>query len=191
MSDEARDTERKDGERTDNVVILRAMDRAMRRRGPGADVDQLADEAGYEACVIRGRFPGGRQALYDAVLTSTCDEFDDVVTNPMRSAPEPREALIEAADGLDAYYEGGARHCLFELFSVPEDAPHGPMIKAQAGRFLDALTGVLARMGKDEAAARARAHRIFAELQGTLVLSRMTNDPSLFRAFTESLRRTR
>ena len=180
-----------DGERADNIIVLRAMDRAMRRRGPGADVEQLAEEAGFEASVIRGHFPGGQQALYDAVITSSCDEFDEVVTAPLLAARDPREALHEAADGLDAYYEGGARHCLFELFSVPEDAPHGPMIKAQAGRFLDALTSVLMRMGKEEPAARARAHRIFAELQGTLVLSRMTDDPSLFRAFTESLRRAR
>ena len=175
----------------ENVVVLYAMDRAMRRRGPGADVEALAEEAGIEASVIRGHFPGGQQAVYDAVISSTCDEFDDVVTRPMLSAPDPREALYEAADGLDAYYEGGARHCLFELFSVPEDAPHGPVIKDQAARFLDALTTVFRRMNKDEAAARARAHRLFAELQGTLVLSRMTNEPELFRAFTESLRRAR
>ena len=180
-----------ENEPTDNVVMLRAMDRAMRRRGPGADVEALAEEAGLEPKVIQLHFPDGRQAIYDAVLGSTCDEFDEVVTGPLLAAPDPREALNEAADGLDAYYEGGARHCLFELFSVPEDAPHGPVIKAQAGRFLDALTDVFTRLGKEEQAARARAHRVFAELQGTLVLSRMTSDPSLFRAFTESLRRAR
>ena len=175
----------------ENVVVLRAMDRAMRRRGPGADVERLAEEAGIEPSVIRVHFPGGRQAVYDAVISSTCDEFGDVVTAPMLSAPDPRTALYEAADGLDAYYEGGARHCLFELFSVPEDAPHGPVIKEQAARFLDALATVFRRLGKDEQAARARAHRLFAELQGTLVLSRMTGEPELFRAFTESLRRAR
>ena len=186
MSDDARADEK-----TENVVVLRAMDHAMRRRGPGADVEDLAQAAGLEPSVIHVRFPGGQQAVYDAVIESACDEFDDVVTRPMLSAPDPREALYEAADGLDAYYEGGARHCLFELFSVPEDAPHGPVIKEQAARFLDALTTVFGRLGKDEAAARARAHRLFAELQGTLVLARMTGEPELFRAFTESLRRAR
>lgn len=175
----------------DNVVVLRAMDRAMRKRGPGADVDQLAKAAGLAPKVVQLHFPNGRQAIYDAVLGSTCDEFDEVVTNPLLAASEPREALHEAADGLDAYYEGGARHCLFELFSVPDDAPHGPVIKAQAARFLAALHHVFARMGKDEDATRARAYRVFAELQGTLVLARMTDDPQLFKVFTESLRRAR
>lgn len=175
----------------DNVVFLSDLDSAMRRRGPSADVSDFAQDLGVEERVIRGAFPGGRDQIFRSVIGSTCDEFDEVVTVPMASAPSRAEALQEAADGLAAYYEGGARHCLFDLFSVPADSGHITGIKATAQRFLDALTAVFVRDGKDEPAARAKANRLLAELQGTLVLSRLTGDATLFRAFTDSLAKER
>ncbi|WP_031550311.1 hypothetical protein [Parvularcula oceani] len=171
----------------DNVVVLRQMDRAMRRRGPGASLEELADEAGIDETVIKVAFPGGRREVVEAVIGSTCDEFDEVVTEPMLSAPTAREALQEAADGLSAYYEGGAQSCLFELFSVPAGTNHAPKIEAAAQRFLAALRTTFLRTGRDEAAALRQAQRTFAELQGTLILGRMTKDPDLFRAFTDQL----
>ena len=175
----------------DNVVFLSELDSAMRRRGPGADMRDFAEDLGVEERVIRGAFPGGRAQIFSSVIGSTCDEFDEVVTMPMASAPTRAEALQEAADGLAAYYEGGARHCLFDLFSVPDGTDHITGIKATAQRFLDALTQVFVRDGKDEEAARAKANRLLAELQGTLVLSRLTGDTALFRAFTDSLAKAR
>ena len=177
--------------RDDKVVFLSDLDRSMRRRGPGADMRDFANDLGVEERVIRVAFPGGRQQIFGSVIGSACDEFDEVVTVPMASAPTRREALQEAADGLAAYYEGGARHCLFDLFSVPDEGDHVEGIKETAQRFLDALTGVFLRDGKDEETARRKANRLLAELQGTLVLSRLTDDPSLFRAFTDSLARER
>ena len=175
----------------DNVVFLSELDSSLRRRGPGADMADFARDLGVEERVIRGAFPGGRQQIFRSVIGNTCDEFDEVVTAPMASAPTRAEALREAADGLAAYYEGGARHCLFDLFSVPLETDHFTGIKETAQRFLDALTEVFVRDGKDEASARAKAHRLLAELQGTLVLSRLTGDTALFRAFTDSLAKAR
>lgn len=175
----------------DNVVFLSELDSSMRRRGPAADLRDFARDLGVEERVIRGAFPGGREQIFRSVIGSTCDEFDEVVTTPMASAPTRAEALQEAADGLAAYYEGGARHCLFDLFSVPAETGHIEGIKATAQRFLDALTAVFVRDGKDEATARAKANRLLAELQGTLVLSRLTGDTTLFRAFTDSLAKER
>ena len=174
-----------------NVVVLADLDRSMRRRGPGVDVPDFASDLGVDERVIRVAFPGGRDQIVNRVIGSTCDEFDEVVTTPMVSAPTRAEALREAADGLAAYYEGGARHCLFDLFSVPDETAHLPGIKATAQRFLDGLAAVFMRDGKTEEEARAKAHRLFAELQGTLVLGRLTGDASLFRAFTDSLARAR
>ncbi|MBB4658011.1 hypothetical protein [Parvularcula dongshanensis] len=182
--DKARD------DKADNVVVLRELGRALRRQGPHVDVADLASETGLDETVIRVNFPKGRQDIIDAVIGDTCEEFDETVTNPMLSSASPREALQEAADGLSAYYEGGARTCLFRLFSVPDGTPHAPVIKDAAQRFLDALATVYARAGREESAARARAHRTFAELQGTLVLGQMTGDTTLFRAFTDQLPRT-
>ena len=178
------------GPAADNVIVLRELDRALRRSGPHVDVADLAQETGMEEKVIRVAFPHGRQQIIDHVIGNTCEEFDEVVTNPMLSAPTPREALQEAADGLSAYYEGGARTCLFRLFSVPDGTPHAPVIKDAAQRFLDALAAVYARAGRDAPAAQAKANRTFAELQGTLVLGQMTGDTTLFRAFTDQLPRT-
>lgn len=180
--------DRKEGV-SDNVIVLREMDRAMRRRGPNADIPALAEASGLGEKVIRVAFPGGQQSLIDAVIGSTCDEFDEVVTNPMLTAPTPKDAMVEAATGLAAYYEGGARSCLFELFSVPDDTPHAPVIKDTARRFLDGLEVVFERAGRSPEDAKARAYRVFAELQGTLILGRMTGDNALFRAFTDQLRR--
>ena len=175
----------------DNVVVLKNLDSAMRRRGPSANMAELAEHAGVPENIVRGVFPQGRAQLVEAIIGGACSEFDDVVTGPMLTAPTPREALQEAADGLAAYYEGGARHCLFELFSVPGDTDHGELIKDTAKRFLDALILTLTRMGKAPDAAEVRAKRVLAELQGTLILGRLTEDPSLFRAFTDSLARMR
>lgn len=194
MTDESEEQGQAEGsaaEAGDNVIVLSDLDRAMRRRGPSIDVDGFAEELGVDEKVVRVAFPGGRDEIVGRVIGSTCDEFDEVVTAPMTSAPSRAEALREAADGLAAYYEGGARHCLFELFSVPDGTDHLPGIKATAARFLDGLAAVFVRDGKDVDAARAKAHRLFAELQGTLILSRLTGDPDLFRAFTESLARAR
>lgn len=192
MTDETRDGDdagRGGGDA--KVVHLAALDRSMRRRGPDVDVSDFAGDLGVEERVIRVAFPGGRDEIVGRVIGNTCDEFDEVVTNPMIAAPTRAEALREAADGLAAYYEGGARHCLFDLFSVPDETDHLPGIKATAQRFLDGLAGVFARDGRGDAEARAKACRLFAELQGTLVLARLTGDTALFRAFTENLARAR
>ena len=180
-----------DGGAEGKVVFLSELDSSMRKRGPSADMRDFAEDLGVEERVIRGAFPGGRDQIFRSVIGSTCDEFDEVVTLPMTLAPTRADALREAADGLAAYYEGGARHCLFDLFSVPAEGGHVAGMKATAQRFLDALTEVLARGGRGQAEARSKATRLFAELQGTLILARLTNDTGLFRAFTDSLARTR
>ena len=179
-----------DGLGANNVIPLHAAERALRKRGPSFAMDDVAEAAGVEAEVVKLAFPAGRAALMRQVLANACSEFDDTVTNPMLGAPTPREALAEAADGLDAYYEGGLRSCLMELFSVPDDSEHLPIIKDAAQRFLDGLEEVFVRAGRTRDGARDRAHRLFAELQGTLVLGRITGDTSLFRTFTDALRRS-
>lgn len=173
------------------VVVLADLDRSLRKRGPNVAMPDLAEDTGVDESVIIVAFPGGREQLLQSVIGNTCDEFDEVVTAPMVSAPTRTDALREAADGLAAYYEGGARHCLFELFSVPEGTAHLPGIKATASRFLDGLTTVFVQDGKTQTDARAKACRLFAELQGTLILARLTGDTQLFRAFTDNLARTR
>lgn len=174
-----------------NVVVLADLDRSLRKRGPNIAMPDFVDDIGVEESVIFAVFPGGRDEIVRSVIGTTCDEFDEVVTGPMVSAPTRTEALREAADGLAAYYEGGARHCLFDLFSVPEGTAHLPGIKATAKRFLDGLTTVFVQDGKSDDYARAKACRLFAELQGTLVLARLTGDTQLFRAFTDNLARAR
>lgn len=178
-------------ERADAVTALAEV---FRRHGfEGATLSRIAAETGLGKGSLYHFFPGGKDEMADAVLADVRAWFEAHVFAPLEDAAIPADEAIERMLEASAdYFRRGGRICLMGVFAldVARDR-RARAIHDYFERWRSALADALRRLGHDEEAARARATRIVAGVQGAIVLSRALDDPVAFDETLAGLRELR
>lgn len=169
------------------VVALVA--EAFREHGyEGASLALIGKATGLGKGSLYHFFPGGKEAMANAVIDEVGDWFEREVFAPLGSG---EEGSIEAMfDTLDAYFRSGRRVCLLGAFALTDSrSMFARKIASHFRRWTDALTNVLELRGFGRKKARARAEEIVAGVQGAIVLARALDDPQCFVRALERLRK--
>lgn len=155
----------------------------------GASMAQLAEATGLQKASLYHRFQGGKRQMAEEVLSSAIAWFADNVLRPLRSDGPPVERLAEAIRSLNDFYDGGSKACLLNMLSSPriEDGPFSGSIKDALEALVEAFAHLCVTSGWERKAARRKAERLVAMLQGSLVLSRGTGSTAPFRNFLADL----
>jgi AcrR family transcriptional regulator len=166
----------------DREEIVTRLGEVFRRHGyEGASLKLLSDATGLGRSSLYHYFPNGKEDMAAAVLDSADAWSQEHLRPVIESDAPPAEKARRIAVAMDAFYAGGRRSCLLELFAIGEArAVFGDRV---SGR-LSALCGHLARIaeeaGHEPKDAATRAEDALVAIHGGLVVSRGLGDTGPF-----------
>lgn len=170
-------------------ALLADLAKTFRRHGyEGASLAMLAKASGLHKASLYHHFPGGKQAMAEAVLDELAQRFEAQLFARLRGPGPLERRLKRMAEVLAAYHDGGTEPGLFALLAQgPSRARFAARIEAFYGRWIASLGAALADSGlaADEAVRRA-ADAVMA-IEGAVVLSRALGDPGPFKRAVRQL----
>jgi AcrR family transcriptional regulator len=168
-------------------------------------VAEVFRELGYEGASMSGItsrtrlskgslyhfFPEGKAQMAAEILNHVGAWFETEVFEPLDREP-PQLALTRMWSAVDAYFRSGRRVCLVGAFALDETRDRfAGTIQEYFRRWIEALSGALARGGANEVDARQFAEECVVAIQGALTLARALDDDAIFgRTITTLTRRT-
>ncbi|SDX89134.1 transcriptional regulator, TetR family [Albimonas donghaensis] len=174
----------------DDALLIRLAEVFCDRGFEGASLAHLAAASGLRKASLYHRFPGGKRQMAEEVLANASARLDDLALVLLQGEGAPDERAARAAEGLDAFYAGGARACLLNMLSAPreEDGPFVDGVRAAFEKLVAAFAALAEEAGAAPEDARARGERAAMFLHGGLVLSRGMRSEAPWRRALTSLR---
>lgn len=163
-------------------LIERLRDVFESRGFEGATLTEIAKASGLSKASLYHHFPDGKAGMGLALLKDAGIRLEAAALAPLRGGGSPEERLAGMLEGIDAYFEGGARSCLLTVFALgPPDPRFDDLVEARLSEWIDLLTETLQDAGLARKEARRQARDTVARIQGAAVLARALNDRKPFR----------
>lgn len=147
------------GER--RTQLLDAAERAIRRIGPQASMDDIATEAGVTKPILYAHF-GDKAGLVSALAARVAARIDRAVTEALSRADEPRVVVTSTIEAFCTFIEDEPQLYRFLVQSAKHGSDlSGPRLMSDIGsQIAVALGGALRQVGADSGAAEPWAHAI-------------------------------
>lgn len=173
---------------TPDIELIDRLTDVFRQHGyEGASLTRISEATGLKRASLYHRFPGGKAEMAEAVLSRADEWLISHALGPLQGPGEPVDRLRIMTDALSQFYGDGRHSCLLDAFSLGgEHADIREHVRASTLAWTGALAEVAREVGLSSDEAQARAQDAVASIQGTLVFSRATGDPT---AFQRALRR--
>lgn len=172
-------------ERRDVIPLI---GEAFRRYGfEGTSISRLTEHTKLGKGSLYNFFPGGKDAMAEAVLDHIHQWFETEIFKPLDEL-NPSEALDMMFAGVSKYFRSGQRICLVGAFALEETRDRfSSAVCSYFDRWIRALSGALQRSGMNSADAGTLAAEVVAGIQGAIVLSRALMDETRFAAIIARL----
>ncbi len=173
-----------------NDVLLDRLTHLFRMVGyESASMARIAAATGLEKSSLYHRFPNGKQQMALEVTERVGATFANVVLAPALQHETPVAKRVETiAANLREFYKEGTMPCLLEALSVEAV---NESISANLRSAAEAWIGVFAAIGVEAGMPRRRARQCaqdaVANIEGALVLARVTGDTTAFERSLKSL----
>ena len=163
-------------------ALLPALTETFRRHGyDGANLATLARATGLQKASLYHHFPGGKQAMAEAVLDAVAAEFEAKIFAPLGGADPLPLRLTAMVRALGTNFEGGASPGLFTVLAEgPQRDLFAPRKARFYGRWISSLGGALAGSGQSLEESVRRAADVVTAIEGALVLLRGLGDTGPF-----------
>ncbi len=172
-----------------DVVIDKLMDVFRSSGYDGASMATLAEATQLKKASLYHRFPEGKEAMAHAVLSYVAEWTQTRIADVLFSAGRPVERLDTVLKAIDELYDGGRLDCILRALSHGSAANvFQPEIASIFGQWLDAFQQLAHDFGHDQLEADRLAKLVITKIQGTLILARALQDPSLFKEALNELR---
>lgn len=146
----------------------------------GTSIRLLSQRTGLGRASLYHYFPGGKEEMAAAVVDRAGELLEELILGPLYAPGTPVERLQNMSDNLHAYYDGGSLpYCLIDTLSVG-DSPIKSAIKTATESWLEGFAHIARDAGFSDTEARDWADDALGAIEGSLVLSRSTNDPEIF-----------
>lgn len=154
----------------------------------GATVSRLTKATGLERGSLYHRFPAGKEGIAMAVAKAVDAWVKAQVVDVLAGSEPARERIQAVCDALSSFYVGGTKWCVLDLLSVPgADASVTMVLRSATQAWIDAFALFVQEAGHEEPVARRRAIDALVQIEGSLVLSRVLDDPSAFQRVIREL----
>ncbi|RIV21143.1 TetR/AcrR family transcriptional regulator [Fibrisoma montanum] len=168
-----------------DVVIEKLMELFRSVGYDGASLSQIAQATGLQKASLYHRFPGGKQAMAEAVLDQVAEWSRANITDVLTSSAPPADRLNKALAHITDLYDGGRKGCILRALSLGNEAT---VFQPQIGRLFQDWIAGFEQLGLDLGlspdTARRLAYDVPVRIQGALVVAVTLNQPKLF---TESV----
>ena len=183
------DSQRRTTTRTD---LLSAIAQVFEAQGyDGATLNALAAATGLGKASLYHHFPGGKPEMAAILLRGAVAALEKNAYSHL-SVPGPaRQRLAAFIDGFRDYVAHGERACLVTILAQGSlGAVHGGEVAARFTDWQARLAVVYEEAGLKPKAARRAAAELLACLYGSLLLTRLGNDPDCFRRQARRLKKS-
>ncbi len=154
----------------------------------GASLSLIAEATGLKRASLYHRFPGGKEAMAEAVLQRADEFFVSHILAPLTGPGEPAARIQGMARRLNKFYGGGCHSCLLDSLSLGKG---NDAIRLHVERSFTAWLGALVRVARDSglspATAKRRAEESLIDIQGALVLARASGETKPFARVLQNL----
>jgi len=171
----------------DEELLARIGDVFRRYGYEGASLRELSAASGLEKASLYHRFPGGKEEMALAIVARAGEWLEANVFAPLRDLPAAQR-VPRAAGKLREFYRNGELWCTLDVLTLSGSSD---AIRAAVRGSYQAWVGAFARAAREAGLpapeARARAQQAIIEIEGSLVISRVTGDPKIFLRVLQSL----
>jgi AcrR family transcriptional regulator len=164
-------------------AVLEALVGLFRDHGfAGTSIAMISEATGLGRPSLYHYFPGGKDEMAAAVVDLATQWIADNIVTPLRDRSVPLEKRVRAyLKALDAFYEGGERACLINVFALGDLGERAqPGLLTIIERWTGAMAGVAREAGATPAVAKRRAQDALVRFEGALVVARACGDRTIF-----------
>ncbi len=163
--------------------LIDGLARVFRSLGyEGASLQDLSAETGLKKASLYHRFPNGKQEMAESVLLHYGQVVEDKIFSVLSDEQvEPIDRLKAGIEQIKLFYEGGKQMCVFRTLSMDKGLQlFENSLKEGVSQWISAFVnlGLAFRLSPNEAEQLAIKNMI--DIQGSLVLSHVMNDVSIF-----------
>jgi hypothetical protein len=116
-----------------------------------------------------------------AIVGRTCTWFEDHVFVPLRADSHLDQRLQRVAANLRDFYRRGTLWCVLDSMTLGGGTEAiRASVRTAYFAWLDAFERVAREAGMPGSVARSRAQQALIEIEGSLVVARVTGDSKLF-----------
>jgi TetR/AcrR family transcriptional repressor of lmrAB and yxaGH operons len=165
----------------DEELADRALDVFRNYGYEGASMSRLAESAGLEKASFYYRYPGGKKDIALGAAARVSAWFSESVVEPLKGAGTPQQRVHRVARRLRKFYGDGSRPCVLDTLSLRGGPPE--LQAALAGSlqaWVAAFTSIAVESGFRRTEAARRAQQAIINIEGSLVLSRVSGNPGIF-----------
>lgn len=154
----------------------------------GTSLAKISEATGLGKASLYHHFPGGKDAMMEAVLDYADDWVNKNVLTPLASGGSAAERLQNMCDRINALYGGGTQPCLLGILQTGtgRDIFHSK-VKAVLERWIEAIATVLVESGIAPPLAQQQGEHAIILIQGALVASQGLDKPDLFQHVIQAL----
>ena len=165
----------------DEELADRALDVFRNYGYEGSSLSLLARSSGLEKASFYYRYPGGKKDIALAVAARVSAWFTENVVEPLKGAGPPPLRLNRVARRLRNFYGDGTRPCFLDTLSLRGGPPELQAALAHALQaWVAAFTSIALESGFSRTEAVRRAQQAIINIEGSLVLSRVSANPGIF-----------
>lgn len=156
----------------------------------GVSISDIGNATGLGKSSLYHHFPGGKDEMAAAVLGKAADWFGSEVVKALLEPGASREQRVDGMlSALDGLYCGGAKPCIFASMLLGGAAGRiNESVTAGFRAWHKSLARALAETGLSSAEAAVRSTSAIVQIEGSLILSRALEDPSIFKRSLRSVR---
>ena len=170
-------------------VLLEKIAEVFRVYGyEGASIRLLAQATGLERASLYHRFPGGKEDMAAAIVARTGEWFEQHVFAPLQAGGSPAERLRRVAANLRDFYRRGTLWCVLDAMTLGGGpAAIRETVRGAYSAWLGAFERIAREAGMPASQARSRAQQALIEIEGSLVVARVTGDSRPFLRVVQNL----
>jgi AcrR family transcriptional regulator len=165
----------------DEELADRALDVFRNYGYEGSSMSRLAESAGLEKASFYYRYPGGKKDIALGVASRAGAWFAENVVEPLNGEGSPQQRVHRVARRLRKFYADGSRPCILDTLSLRGSPPELQAALAGALQaWVDAFASIAMESGFRRTQAARRAQQAIINIEGSLVLSRVSSNPAIF-----------
>ena len=147
----------------------------------GTSLNDLAAATGLEKASLYYRFPGGKRDMALAAAAHVGRWFGANIFVALSKPGPPADRIKTVARKLRGFYGDGAKPCVLDALSLRGGPPELSAALATAYKAWQESFALVAReSGLSRHLAEDRARRALIQIEGSLVLSRVTGNRKIF-----------
>jgi AcrR family transcriptional regulator len=165
----------------DALLAEKAFDLFRQQGYEGTSLSDLATATGLEKASLYYRFPGGKRDMALSAAAHVSHWFEADIFAPLAESRPPADRIKTVARKLRAFYGDGAKPCMLDSLSLRGGPPELATALSSAYKaWLEAFAAVAREAGLPHRLADDRARQCLIQIEGSLVISRVTANHKIF-----------